>query len=59
MSKTSDLPLPPQTMLNFSKMDGNKKVVGSTFLGAGGGGGGGKEWDELKAVQKIVIRSPV
>ena len=44
-------------MLNFSKMDGNKKVVGSTFLGAGGGGG--KEWDELKAVQKIVIRSPV
>ena len=56
MSKTSDLPLPPQTMLNFSKTDGNKKVVGSTFLGAGGGG---EEWDELKAVQKIVIRSPV
>ena len=55
MSKTSDLPLPPQTMLNFSKMDGNKKVVGSTLLGAGGG----EEWDELKAVQKIVIRSPV
>ena len=55
MSKTSDLPLPPQTMLNFSKMDGNKKVVGSTFLGAGGGGRSGMNSKPFKKLSLGVL----